>query len=77
LTYFSGKLGAKTGHYTTPLLDFYGRSRRVRANDLSETVKLVILANFHHVSVDLLEEAFHERWTTRRAKGGLSEKKPM
>jgi amidase len=31
------------GHYTTSLLDFYGRSRRVRANDLSETVKLVIL----------------------------------
>jgi amidase len=29
------------GHYTTSLLD--GRSRRVRANDLSETVKLVIL----------------------------------
>jgi hypothetical protein len=27
----------------TPLLDFYGRSRRARANDLSETVKLVIL----------------------------------
>jgi hypothetical protein len=23
--------------------DFYGRSRRVRANDLSETVKLVVL----------------------------------
>ncbi len=32
------------GHYTTSLLDFYGRSRRVRANDLSETVKLVIPA---------------------------------
>src|SRR5215469_10978206 len=31
------------GHYTTSLLDFYGRSRRARANDLSETVKLVIL----------------------------------
>src|SRR5213079_3006411 len=31
------------GHYTTSLLDFYGRSRRVRANDLSETVKLVVL----------------------------------
>jgi amidase len=31
------------GHYTTSLLDFYGRSRRMRANDLSETVKLVIL----------------------------------
>jgi len=31
------------GHHTTSLLDFYGRSRRVRANDLSETVKLVVL----------------------------------
>jgi amidase len=31
------------GHYTTSLLDFYGRSRRVRASDLSETVKLVVL----------------------------------
>jgi amidase len=31
------------GQYTTSLLDFYGRSRRARANDLSETVKLVIL----------------------------------
>jgi amidase len=31
------------GQYTTSLLDFYGRSRRVRANDLSETVKLVVL----------------------------------
>ena len=31
------------GYYTTSLLDFYGRSRRARANDLSETVKLVIL----------------------------------
>jgi amidase len=31
------------GQYITSLLDFYGRSRRVRANDLSDTVKLVIL----------------------------------
>src|SRR5262249_28964384 len=31
------------GRYITSLLDFYGRSRRVRANDLSETVKLVVL----------------------------------
>jgi hypothetical protein len=30
-------------NYTTSLLDFYGRSRRVRANDLSETVRLVVL----------------------------------
>ena len=31
------------GQYTTSLLEFYGSSRRVRANDFSETVKLVIL----------------------------------
>ena len=31
------------GQYITSLLDFYGRSRRVRANDLSDTVKLVLL----------------------------------
>jgi hypothetical protein len=31
------------GHYTRSLPDFYGRSRRVRANGLSETVKLVVL----------------------------------
>ncbi|MGQ4810225.1 Amidase [Candidatus Entotheonellaceae bacterium PAL068K] len=31
------------GHYTTGLLDFYGRSWRERANDLSETTKLVML----------------------------------
>jgi amidase len=31
------------GQYITSLLDYYGRSRRVRANDLSETVKLVLL----------------------------------
>jgi amidase len=31
------------GHYTTDLLDFYGRARRARANDYSATVKLVML----------------------------------
>jgi amidase len=31
------------GQYITSLLDYYGRSRRIRANDLSETVKLVVL----------------------------------
>jgi len=31
------------GHYTTGLLDFFGRSRAVRADDLSITVKMVIL----------------------------------
>jgi amidase len=31
------------GHYTTSLLDVYAHGRRARANDLSETTKLVIL----------------------------------
>ncbi|MCH7478207.1 MAG: amidase, partial [SAR324 cluster bacterium] len=31
------------GHYITSLLDYYARSRRQRANDLSETTKLVAL----------------------------------
>jgi amidase len=31
------------GHYTTDLLDFYGRARIARANDYSQTVKLVAL----------------------------------
>jgi amidase len=31
------------GHYTTDLVDFYGRARRARANDYSVTVKLTVL----------------------------------
>jgi amidase len=31
------------GHYTTDLVDFYGRARRVRARDYSVTVKLTVL----------------------------------
>ena len=31
------------GHYTTSLLDVFARGRRSRANDLSETTKLVVL----------------------------------
>jgi amidase len=31
------------GHYTTDLVDFYGRARRARANDYSPTVKLTVL----------------------------------
>jgi amidase len=44
------------GHYTTQLLDFYGRSRRVRANDYSETVKLVSLAGRY------MQDAYHGRY---------------
>jgi len=31
------------GHYTTDLVDFYGRARRARANDYSVTVKFTVL----------------------------------
>jgi amidase len=37
------------GHYTTDLVDFYGRARRARANDYSPTVKLTVLLG-HHLS---------------------------
>ncbi|HYW77001.1 MAG TPA: amidase [Gammaproteobacteria bacterium] len=35
------------GHYSTDLLDFYGRARRARAQDFSETVKLTALAGYY------------------------------
>jgi amidase len=44
------------GHYTTSLLDHYGRSRRARANDLSETVKLVILLGQY------MQDNYHGRY---------------
>lgn len=31
------------GHYTTSLMDFFARSRQIRANDLSDMVKLVVV----------------------------------
>src|SRR4051812_32925496 len=37
------------GHYTTDLVDFYGRARRARANDYSVTVKLTVLLG-HYLS---------------------------
>jgi amidase len=37
------------GHYTTDLVDFYGRARRTRANDYSVTVKLTVLLG-HYLS---------------------------
>ncbi|HET6519066.1 MAG TPA: amidase, partial [Geminicoccaceae bacterium] len=44
------------GHYTTQLLDFYGRSRCARANDFSETVKLVCLLGRY------MQDAYHGRY---------------
>jgi len=37
------------GHYTTDLVDFYGRARRARASDYSPTVKLTVLLG-HYLS---------------------------
>jgi len=39
------------GHYTTDLVDFYGRARRARAADYSVTVKLTVLLG-HYLSED-------------------------
>jgi amidase len=44
------------GHYLTQLLDFYGRSRLARANDLSETVKLVVLLGQY------MQDNYHGRY---------------
>jgi amidase len=44
------------GHYLTALLDFYGRSRRTRGNDLSETVKLVVLLGQY------MQDNYHGRY---------------
>lgn len=37
------------GHYSTDLMDFYGRARRARGRDFSDTVKLTVLAG-HYMS---------------------------
>jgi amidase len=44
------------GHYSTSLLDAYARGRLTRADDLSDTVKLVILAGQY------LQDAYHGRY---------------
>ncbi|MBO0688014.1 MAG: amidase [Candidatus Dormibacteraeota bacterium] len=44
------------GHYTTSLLDSYARGRITRANDLSETVKLVLLLGQY------MHDAYHGRY---------------
>jgi amidase len=44
------------GHYLTSLLDFYGRSRLTRGNDLSETVKLVVLLGQY------MQDNYHGRY---------------
>ena len=44
------------GHYTTGLLDMYARSRRTRADDLSETTKLVILLGQY------MQDRYHGRY---------------
>ncbi|SEO46549.1 amidase [Aquisalimonas asiatica] len=37
------------GHYSTDLMDFYGRARRARGHDYSDTVKVTVLAG-HYMS---------------------------
>jgi amidase len=44
------------GHYSTSLLDAYARGRLARADDLSDTVKLVVLAGQY------LQDAYHGRY---------------
>lgn len=44
------------GHYTTSLLDTYSRGWQTRANDLSETTKLVMLAGQY------MQEQYHGRY---------------
>jgi amidase len=44
------------GHYTTSLLDAAARGRQTRANDLSETVKMVILLGRY------MQEYYHGRY---------------
>jgi amidase len=51
------------GHYTTSPLDFYGRRRRVRANDLSETVKLVVLLGQY------MQDNYQGRYYAKAQKG--------
>jgi amidase len=47
------------GHYTTSLLDVYAHGRRSRARDLSETVKLTVLAGQY------MTDAYHGRYYAR------------
>ena len=44
------------GHYATSLLEVYARGRRSRANDLSETTKLVVLLGQY------MQERYHGRY---------------
>ncbi|HEY7201775.1 MAG TPA: amidase [Candidatus Dormibacteraeota bacterium] len=44
------------GHYSTSLLDAYARGRLTRGDDLSDTVKLVVLAGQY------LQDAYHGRY---------------
>jgi amidase len=44
------------GHYSTSLLDVYGRGRKERADDLSETVKLTMLMGQY------MRESYHGRY---------------
>lgn len=54
------------GHYTTSLLDAYARGRITRANDLSETVKLVVLLGQY------MQDHYHGRYYAKAQNLGRS-----
>ena len=54
------------GHYSTSLLDAFARGRRTRANDFSETVKMVILLGQY------LHDDYHGRYYAKAQNLGRS-----
>ncbi len=54
------------GHYSTSLLDTFARGRRTRANDFSETVKMVILLGQY------LHDDYHGRYYAKAQNLGRS-----
>lgn len=54
------------GHYTTSLLDVYARGWQTRANDLSETTKLVLLAGQY------MQDEYHGRYYAKAQNLGRS-----
>ncbi len=54
------------GHYSTGLLDAFARGRRTRANDFSETVKMVVLLGQY------LHDSYHGRYYAKAQNLGRS-----
>jgi len=61
------------GHYTTDLVDFYGRARRARAADYSATVKLTVVLG-HYLSEDYNHHYYAKAQNLgRRLRGSYDE----